>query len=104
MSVYRRRQKTPAYRASLRKEEKIMRTKRERKRIPRELPPVGTTMVGTYKGQVYTAEIVDAEVPAGRAVKYGDQVFTSLSAAGRAVTGHGVNGWVFWHPAETSEG
>jgi hypothetical protein len=79
-----------------------MSAKRERKRIARELPPVGTTMVATYKGQAHTAEIVEAEVPAGRAVKYGDQVFTSLSAAGRAVTGHGVNGWVFWHPAETS--
>jgi hypothetical protein len=80
-----------------------MTTKRERKRMARELPSVGTTMVATYKGQVYTAEIVEAEVPAGRAVKYGDQVFTSLSAAGRAVTGHATNGWKFWQPAETSE-
>ena len=82
----------------------MMSTKRERKRIARELPPVGTTLTATYKGQAYTAEIVEAkELPAGRGVKYGDEIFSSLSAAGRAVTGHGVNGWVFWHPAETSE-
>jgi predicted RecA/RadA family phage recombinase len=80
-----------------------MTAKRERKSIARELPPVGTTMVATYKGQAQTAEIVEAKkLPAGKAVKYGDKVFSSLSAAGRAVTGHGVNGWVFWHPAETS--
>ena len=80
-----------------------MTRKGERKRVARELPPVGTTMTATYKGQAHTAEIVEAkDLPSGRGVKYGDQVFTSLSAAGRAVTGHGVNGWVFWHPAETS--
>jgi hypothetical protein len=104
MSVYRRRQKTPAYRASRRKEEKIMRTKRERKRIPRELPPVGTTLTATYRGQSHTAEIVEAkDRPAGRAVKYGDQLFASLSAAAKAVTGHSANGWVFWRAAEKGQ-
>ena len=80
-----------------------MRTKRERKSIPRELPPVGTTMTATYKGQAHTAEMVEAEVPARRAVKYGGQVFTSLSAAAKAVTGHSANGWVFWRAAEKSQ-
>jgi hypothetical protein len=41
--------------------------------------------------------------PGGRAVKYGDQLFPSLSAAAKAVTGHPTNGWVFWRPAEGSE-
>ena len=81
-----------------------MTAKRERKSIARELPAVGTTLTAKYKGQAYTAEIVEAkELPAGRGVKYGDDIFSSLSAAGRAVTGHGVNGWVFWQPPEMSE-
>jgi hypothetical protein len=41
--------------------------------------------------------------PAGRAVKYGDQLFLSLSAAAKAVTGHPTNGWLFWRPAEDSK-
>jgi hypothetical protein len=36
-------------------------------------------------------------------VKYGDQLFPSLSAAVSAVTGHAANGWTFWRPAEGSE-
>jgi hypothetical protein len=37
------------------------------------------------------------------AVKYGDQLFASLSAAAKAVTGHSANGWLFWRAGETSE-
>jgi len=81
-----------------------MTTKRQRKKIARELPPVGTTLTGRSRGQSHTAVIVEAEdLPAGRAVRYGDQLFASLSAAAKAVTGHSTNGWVFWHPAETGE-
>jgi len=81
-----------------------MTRKGERKRVARELPPVGTTMTATYKGEAHTAEIVDAkELPAGRGVKYGEEIFSSVSAAGRAVTGHATNGWKFWQPAEMSE-
>ena len=81
-----------------------MTAKRQRKAIARELPPVCTTMTATYKGQAFTAEIVEAkELPAGRGVRYGEEIFSSLSAAGRAVTGHATNGWKFWQPAETSE-
>jgi hypothetical protein len=59
---------------------------------------------GRSSGQPHTAVIVEAkDRPGGRAVKYGDQLFASLSAAGKAVTGHPTNGWVFWHPAETGE-
>ena len=80
-----------------------MTAKRQRKSIARELPAVGTTLTAKYKGQAYTAEIVEAkELPAGKAVKYGNEVFSSLSAAGKAVTGHPTNGWAFWRPAETS--
>ena len=79
-------------------------TKRQRKKIARQLPPAGTTLTGTYKSEPHTATMVEAkDRPAGRAVKYGDQLFLSLSAAAEAVTGHPTNGWVFWRPAEGSE-
>jgi len=81
-----------------------MTTKRQRNKIGRQLPPVGTTLTARHKGQPHTAVIVEAkDCPAGRAVKYGDQLFASLSAAAKAVTGHSTNGWIFWHPAETGE-
>jgi len=81
-----------------------MTTKRQRKKIARQLPPVGTTLTGRSRGQSYTAVIVEAkDRPAGRAVKYGDQLFASLSAAAKAVTGHPTNGWLFWRVGETSE-
>jgi hypothetical protein len=79
-----------------------MTTKRQRKKIARELPPVGTTLTGRSRGQSHTAVIVEAkDRPAGRAVECGDQLFASLSAAAKAVTGHSTNGWVFWQPADT---
>jgi hypothetical protein len=81
-----------------------MTSKRQRKKIARQLPPVGAALTGRFRGQAHTAVIVEAkDRPAGRAVKYGDQLFASVSAAGKAVTGHPTNGWVFWHPAETGE-
>ena len=81
-----------------------MTSKRQHKKIARQLPPVGTTLAATYKGQPYTAVIVEAEDrPSGRAVKYGDELFASLSAAAKAVTGHSANGWLFWRPAEGTE-
>ena len=81
-----------------------MTTKRQRKKIARQLPPIGTTLTGRSKGQPHTAVIVEAkDRPAGRAVKYGDQLFASLSAAAKAVTGHPTNGWLFWRPAEDGE-
>ena len=81
-----------------------MTTKRQRKKIARELPPVGTTLTGRSRGQSHTAVIVEAKNrPSGRAVKYGEQLFASLSAAAKAVTGHPTNGWLFWRPAEDGE-
>jgi hypothetical protein len=81
-----------------------MTAKRQRRAIARQLPPEGTTLTATYKGEAYTATIVEAkDRPAGRAVKYGDQLFPSLSAAASAVTGHATNGWAFWRPADKGE-
>jgi len=81
-----------------------MTTKRQRKKIARQLPPVGIALTATHKGEPHTAVIVEAkDRPSGRAVRYGDQLFASLSAAAKAVTGHSANGWLFWRADETSE-
>ena len=81
-----------------------MTTKRQRKKIARQLPPVGSTLTARHRGQPHTAVIVEAmDRPAGRAVECGDQLFASLSAAAKAVTGHPTNGWLFWRPPEGSE-
>jgi len=58
-----------------------MTTKRHRKKIARELPPVGTTLQGKSKGETYTATIVEAEgLPAGRGVRLGEDLYASFSA------------------------
>jgi len=36
-----------------------MTTKRQRKKIARQLPPVGTTLTAKYRGQPHTAETGD---------------------------------------------
>ena len=75
----------------------------ERKHIARELPPVGTTLTAKCKGKSYTAQIVKVkEFPVGRGVKYGNHIFTSLSAAAKAVTHYQISGWAFWHSSQTS--
>ena len=38
-----------------------MTTKRHRKKMARELPPVGTTLQGRFKGETRTATIVEAQ-------------------------------------------
>jgi hypothetical protein len=81
-----------------------MTTKRHRKRIARELPPVGTTLQGRFKGETRTATIVeDHDLPAGRAVEYEGNRYTSLSTAAKAIGGHAVNGWRFWQPTGQDE-
>jgi hypothetical protein len=74
-----------------------MTTERHRQKIARDLPAVGTTLSARFKGQTYSATIVAAEdSPTGRAVEYDDERYHSLSAAAKAVTGHSINGWLFW--------
>ncbi len=81
-----------------------MATKRDRGGRGRELPPVGTVLSAKHKGATYTATIVEAkDRPAGRAVQYGDEVFSSLSAAGKVITGHATNGWTFWQSVESEK-
>ena len=69
----------------------------KRNRISRELPPIGTKLVGKSRGQVYEALIIKSSTePKRRAVRLQDREFLSLSGAAMAVTGHAINGWVFW--------
>ena len=57
--------------------------------------------LGRHKGKSYIATIVEAkDLPAGRALRSGEQLFDSLSAAGKAITGPSVNGWRFWQLVE----
>ena len=55
----------------------------------------GLTLVGKYKGEEHTCEVVEHDerlhfvLPKGR-------VFKSPSAAGKAVTGTATNGYRFW--------
>jgi hypothetical protein len=77
-----------------------MTTKRHRKKTARELPPVGTTLQGRFKGETRTAIVEAQDLPAGKAVDYEGGRYTSLSAAAKAITGHAINGWRFWQPAE----
>ena len=38
----------------------------------------------------------------GRGVRTGRRVYASLSAAGTAITGYPVNGWLFWQPIDNT--
>ena len=77
-----------------------MTTKRHRRKIARELPPAGTTLQGKFKGETYTTTVVEAEgLPTGKGVRFGDNLYPSLSAAAKGITKQSVNGWRFWQPS-----
>jgi len=84
--------------------------KRERKGAgqkpsARELLPVGTELVGRYRGQEVSARIVaDEEAGGAPAVECRGSRYRSLSAAARAITGNSVNGWRFWQIVEAQQG
>ncbi len=78
-----------------------MTAKRHRKRIVRELPPAGTTLQGRFRSENFSATMLEADgLLAGRGVKFGEDIYPSLSAAARAITKQSVNGWRFWQPVE----
>ncbi len=52
--------------------------------------PEGTELRTTYKGKVHQASVKRG------AIVYDGQPYRSPSAAGGAVTGTAINGWVFW--------
>ena len=64
----------------------------------RPLPRVGTSLQAFHRGRSRSAIIVEtAEFTSGRGVVAGGRAYLSLSAAGTAITGYPVNGWLFWH-------
>ena len=68
-----------------------------RRSIKRELPPIGTVLNGKFKGKPYKAKIVtDKKSKAGKAIKYNNELYPSMTAAAKAITNQAVNGWRFW--------
>ncbi len=61
------------------------------KRLGGRFLPNGSKMRATYKGALHFAEITEGQLRGN-----GGQVFSSASAAARAVTGTNVNGLTFW--------
>jgi hypothetical protein len=81
-----------------------MTTKRHGKKVARELPPAGTTLQGRFRGENYSATIVEAEgLRVGRGVKFGEDIYPSLSTAARTITKQSVNGWRFCQAAKQLE-
>lgn len=69
----------------------------------RPLPRIGTALKAFRRGRSRSAVIVEtAEFTSGRGVLTGGQAYLSLSAAGTAITGYPVNGWLFWHPIDNA--
>jgi len=63
----------------------------------RELPDVGTVLVAKFKGDQYKAKVVnDKSTAGGKAIKYDDKLYPSMTAAATAITNHNKNGWKFW--------
>ena len=70
---------------------------RKRKKIKRVLPPVGTALIGKFKGTAYKAKIIkDKNNSSGRAIKYNGNIYQSMTAAAKAITKQSTNGWRFW--------
>lgn len=65
--------------------------------IRRPLPPVGTSLLGKFKGKRYDAVIVEArDFPEKKAVKFDNILYRSMTAAAVAAVKYSTNGWWFW--------
>ncbi|MDD2702838.1 MAG: hypothetical protein PHC33_02360 [Candidatus Omnitrophica bacterium] len=75
-----------------------MTKKREKRKIERELPSVGTVLNGKFKGVGgYKAVIVKADsASSGKAIKCNGKIYTSMTAAAQSITNQPTNGWRFW--------
>ena len=63
----------------------------------KELPPIGTIIIGKYHGEKYTAHIVaEPKFPEGKAIKLGKQIFKTMTSASNSITNCSTNGWKFW--------
>ena len=70
---------------------------KKRARIKRELPPIGTVLKHKFKGILYTGKIVrDANMATGKAIRYNNNNYPSMTAAAKVITKKSVNGWRFW--------
>ena len=67
--------------------------------LDKKLPQPGDRLVHRFRknpGEVI-AEVISVDPGTGKVVvKVGDTTYSSLSAAGQAVSGHPTNGWIFW--------
>ncbi len=67
----------------------------------RPLPRAGTALKAFHRGRTRSAVIIEtADFTSGRGVLTGGRAYLSLSAAGTAITGYPVNGWLFWQPID----
>jgi hypothetical protein len=75
--------------------------KRQRRRIERHLPSVGTILEGQFNKKRYNAKIVESpNFPDGKAVSFANVLYGSMTAAAKAVTKQSTNGWRFWRIVE----
>lgn len=76
--------------------------KKAKQTILRELPPVGTKLIGKFKGVPYNGKIVsDKTRSTGKAVDYSGVKYRSMTAAAMAITKQATNGWRFWKIKES---
>ena len=74
----------------------VHRSKKTRRKVEHEMPPVGTRLRGQTKGQQVFASIVVADTKSGVGILFDGVVYRSMSAAARAATGNSTDGWLFW--------
>ncbi len=77
--------------------------KEERMTTTKSAIKAGQTLVGKYKGEEHTCEVVEYEERLYFVLPKGE-VFRSPSAAGKAVTGTATNGYRFWSVPEKAPG
>ena len=61
----------------------------------------GLTLVGKYKGELHTCEVVEQDERLHFVLRDG-HAYTSPSAAGKAITGTATNGYRFWSVPDTA--
>jgi hypothetical protein len=70
---------------------------KSKQRFDRRLPPIGTSLKGKFMGREYSAEIVEApNLKEWRGISYEGKIFSTMTAAAKAITKQSVNGWRFW--------
>ena len=68
-----------------------------KRKFERELPKVGTTLIGKFKGKIYKAMIVkDDNLLSGRGIRFKNKTYKSMTATATSITNNSINGWLFW--------